>query len=92
MRTATKKLICQLEKIEEGQAIIEARQYDCTPVYAYYPAEQLEMCMRNPNYRFINVKVLRESADAALIEWDAACACMDTCPGDTFWVSQKSLF
>ncbi len=91
MQTATKRLICRLEKIEEGQAIIEARQYDCTPVYAYFPASELEMCFSDPRFRFIKVRVLKESTDAALIEWDAACACMDSCPGDTFWVSQKSL-
>lgn len=91
MKVATRKLFCRLESITGGQAVISVRQYDCTPVYAYCSISELKMCFSDPRCRFIEVRVLAERTDAVLIDWNLACACMDICPGDAFWVSQMSL-
>ncbi|MDE2001289.1 MAG: hypothetical protein KGI60_01830 [Patescibacteria group bacterium] len=88
-------LSCSVLFIDDGKAVVSVPQYDCSPVLGRVPVDLLEARMNGPWFNAIPVRVLKQSMDAAWIEWDTECVCGPEtrvlCPGSRFRVRRSQV-
>jgi len=84
-------LRCKIEKRNGDEAYISTEQSDGTTVCGLTLLSELTPDLNDPRFSLLEVEILKETAEKALVTWPVQCPCIEMCPGDEFWVLKKLL-